>query len=333
MRSRSRLDHIVSPSRYGVRSRIVGTRIPAVAPCAGSASAATIGYGRGVSRPLRIPVAGGIYHVTARGNHRETIYVDEIDRHYWVEVLGHTCSRANWRVHAWCQMGNHYHLVVETPEPNISEGMRRLNGVYTQRINRRYDRTGHLFQGRFHAVLIERQTHLLELARYVVLNPVRANLVQATEEWNWSSYRATIGKASAPSWLETRWTHSQLGLETSSAIAQYIRFVKAGTDAMDLTPDLQLKAILGRSDFMATARRKGLELASATDLTEIKPAHCRAQALSLKEYQLRVADPREAMAQAYSSGGYSMREIAIHFGVHRTTGCKRGAAIRVDASD
>ena len=118
-----------------------------------------------MSRPLRIELAGGLYHVTSRGDRREPIYRDDQDRLDWLAVLGEVCSRFNWRCHAYCEMTNHYHVVVETPDANLSKGMRQLNGVYTQATNRRHGLVGHLFQGRFKAILVERDAYLLELAR------------------------------------------------------------------------------------------------------------------------------------------------------------------------
>jgi putative transposase len=158
-----------------------------------------------MARPLRIELAGGLHHVTSRGDRREAIYLDDQDRAEWLGVFGEVCDRFNWRCHAYCEMTNHYHLVVETPQANLSKGMRQLNGVYTQRFNRRHGLAGHLFQGRFKAILVERDAYLLELARYVVLNPVRAGMVSEVSAWQWSSYRAMVGLASSPPWLETDW--------------------------------------------------------------------------------------------------------------------------------
>ena len=136
-----------------------------------------------MSRPLRLELSGGLYHVTSRGDQREDIFVDDIDREAWLETLAQCCERYNWAIHAWCQMTNHYHLVVETAEGNLSAGMRQLNGVYTQKLNRRHTRVGHVFQGRFKGILVERDGYLLELARYVVLNPLRAGMVKTVRQW------------------------------------------------------------------------------------------------------------------------------------------------------
>lgn len=131
-----------------------------------------------MSRPIRIEFSGALYHVTARGNRREAIYVDDADRERFLTVLSEVVSVFNGVCHAWCLMTNHYHLLVEAPDGNLSKGMRQLNGVYTQASNRRHGRVGHLFQGRYKAILVDSDSYLLELARYVVLNPIRAGMVE-----------------------------------------------------------------------------------------------------------------------------------------------------------
>src|SRR5689334_7369500 len=130
-----------------------------------------------MARPLRIEFPGAFYHITTRGNARSAIFVDADDRRYWLSLLGEVCDRFKWRCYAYCQMGNHFHLLIETLEPTLSRGMRQLNGVYTQGFNRRHAQCGHVLQGRFHAVIVDQHGYLLELVRYVLLNPVRAGLV------------------------------------------------------------------------------------------------------------------------------------------------------------
>ena len=150
-----------------------------------------------MSRPLRIEFSGALYHVTARGNRRESIFLDDGDQARFLDVLGEVCRHFNWQLHAYCLMTNHYHLLIETPDGNLSKGMRQLNGVYTQRFNRTHGRVGHVFQGRFKGILVQKESYLLELARYIVLNPVRAGMVPFAQDWPWSSYRATVGLASS----------------------------------------------------------------------------------------------------------------------------------------
>ncbi len=135
-----------------------------------------------MARPLRIEYTGALYHVTSRGDGQEAIYLGDEDRELFTDVLGEACEIHDWLAHSWCQMTNHYHLLVETPDGNLSKGMRHLNGVYTQRFNRNHQRVGHVFQGRFKAILVEKEAYLLELARYIVLNPVRAGIVENVEQ-------------------------------------------------------------------------------------------------------------------------------------------------------
>ena len=116
-----------------------------------------------MARPLRIEFAGGFYHVTSRGDRREDIVLDDAYRLAWLALFGQVCQRFNWMCHAWCLMNNHYHIVVETVEGNLAQGMRHLNGVYTQTFNRTHDRVGHVFQGRYKAVIVEKERYLLEL--------------------------------------------------------------------------------------------------------------------------------------------------------------------------
>ena len=131
-----------------------------------------------MARPLRIEFNGALYHITARGDKRADIFEDNEDREQFLNLLKEVCSRFNWQIHAYCLMDNHYHLLVETPEGNLSLGMRQLNGVYTQKFNRKHKRVGHVFQGRIKRIIVEKDAHLLELARYIVLNPVRAKMIR-----------------------------------------------------------------------------------------------------------------------------------------------------------
>jgi putative transposase len=130
-----------------------------------------------MARPLRLEFAGAIYHLTSRGNARQKVFFSDADRELFLSTLAGVVSRYGWFCHAYCLMANHYHLLIETPKANLSIGMRQLNGIYTQSFNRRHNRVGHLFQGRFKAIVVERESHLLELCRYIVLNPRRVKAV------------------------------------------------------------------------------------------------------------------------------------------------------------
>jgi putative transposase len=142
-----------------------------------------------MARPLRIEYPGAMYHITSRGNARPPVFDDDRDRRAFLMILEDVVRRYHWLCHAFCLMDNH--LLVETVNGNVCLGMRHLNGVYTQAFNRRHHRVGHVFQGRFTSVLVEQASSLLELCRYVVLNPVRAGIVKHPGAYKWSSYQAT----------------------------------------------------------------------------------------------------------------------------------------------
>ncbi len=181
-----------------------------------------------MARPLRIEFPGALYHLTARGNARQDIFHDDEDRDDFLRLLGREIQQQRWRCYAYCLMSNHYHLLIETPEGRLVSGMRRLNGAYTQRFNRRHDRVGHLFQGRYKSIVVDADNYLLELCRYIVLNPVRAGMVREVGEWPWSSYQGTIGQAPTPDWLAVDGVLGQFGGDEQTARIHYQRFVTAG---------------------------------------------------------------------------------------------------------
>ena len=268
-----------------------------------------------MARPLRWEFAGALYHVTSRGDRREDIYLDDKDRTAWLEVVSDFCARFNWIVHAYCQMTNHYHLLVETADGNLSKGMRQLNGVYTQRFNRRHGMVGHLFQGRYKAILVQKDTYLLELTRYVVLNPLRARIVERLEDWPWSSYRSMIGEASRPDWLDADWLLSRFGRERKRAIESYRRFVMEGKGLPSPLDQTRHQLLLGDDGFVERYRLNK----KPEELREVSKAHRRSIALPLDDYRQRYPDRNEALARAYLSGAYTMSEIGAHFGVHYMT--------------
>jgi putative transposase len=181
----------------------------------------------GVPRPHRLQPAGGVFHITSRGNRRQEIFVDDADRELFLAILGEVVARYRWRCHAYCLMPNHYHLLIETTEENLSIGMHRLNFLHAMRFNHRHGFDGHLFQGRFHSVLVESNHHLIELTRYIVLNPVRGGLCTHPLEWRWSSFRAAVRKVRRPRFLTLDWVLAQFGDTSERACAAYQSFVEA----------------------------------------------------------------------------------------------------------
>jgi putative transposase len=172
-----------------------------------------------MARQIRLEYGGAVYHVMARGNHGRAVYADDRDRQRWLGTLEEACDKTGWRIHAWVMMANHYHLLLETPEANLVAGMKWLQGTYTQRYNSRHGVFGHLFQGRYKALVVDGAAgnYFGTLSTYIHLNPARAGLIRIGEErlarYRWSSYPWYVkGSAERPGWLETRRVLGDLGL-------------------------------------------------------------------------------------------------------------------------
>jgi REP-associated tyrosine transposase len=176
-------------------------------------------------RRLRHAPAGGVFHITARGNRRQDIFRDDIDRRRFLDFFAASVSQFEWRCHAYCLMDNHVHALVMTPTETLSRGMQWLLGRYAQRFNWRHEVDGHSFQGRFKSSLVESTWHLLEVSRYIVLNPVRAGMRPTAADWPWSSYGAAVGAVPTPAFLSSDWLLSQFGNNPRSAADEYARFV------------------------------------------------------------------------------------------------------------
>jgi putative transposase len=270
-----------------------------------------------MSRPLRIEFDGALYHVTSRGDRQEPIYEDDQDRRAFLDVVGSVVERFRWICHAYCLMGNHYHLVIGTPEGNLSKGMRQLNGVYTQISNRRHGRTGHLFQGRYKAILVDQDAYFLEVSRYVVLNAVRAGMVKQPGKWQWSSYNATAGFESCPGWLKAEGLLAQFGRDRGLARRRYKEFVGDGIGQESLWRELKGQIFLGDERFVQRTQAR-LDDGQVNDVN-IPRAQRRAPAPGLRQLQAQYKDQKKAMVAAYETGEYSYQQVGNHFGVHFTT--------------
>lgn len=273
-----------------------------------------------MARPLRIEYPGAIYHVTARGNARQPIFQDDKDRQRFLGILGDVVIRFNWICHAFCLMTNHYHLIIETVEANLSAGMRQVNGIYTQYINHRHHSTGHVFQGRFKAILVDKEAYLLELCRYIVLNPVRASMVEEPGSYQWSSYKATMGKGKPLNFLSTDWILSQFGEKRSRAQNAYAAFVKAGI-GIDIWKDLQFQCLLGDrvfcEQFVSRLKdRKGLK-----EIPRIQRYATRPSLDELLPDKILNSRPKrnKIFRQAVIEWGYTYAEISRHSGLHYST--------------
>ncbi|HEU0186325.1 MAG TPA: transposase [Gallionellaceae bacterium] len=274
-----------------------------------------------MARPIRLEYAGAIYHVTSRGEGGADVFRDDADRERFLDVLAEVVARFGWICHAYCLMNNHYHVLIETPEANLARGMRQLNGVYTQRFNHVHDSGGNLFQGRYKAILVERQNYLLELARHVVLNPLRLKVVRNLARYPWSSYPATAGEKQSPPWLHTQWILEQFGRTSKVAQRRYAEFVAAGAELPSPLRNVKAQILLGSTAF---CRKMKAMLSGETSLSKLPRPPSLAKRPSIKTlFPARVRANKslrnDAIRQAYQQYAYSMADIADAAQIHFST--------------
>jgi len=267
-----------------------------------------------MARALRLELPDGVYHVTSRGNARQAIFLSDADREAFLSTLALAVARFGLLCHAYCLMENHYHILLETPRANLARAMRFLNSSYAQSFNRRHRRVGHLLQGRYHAVLVERESHLLELARYVVLNPVRVGLCGRAGDWPWSSYRAAVGLDPAPPFLTVGWVLGQFAETRATAVERYRAFVE---DEAGSSPwgHLRGHVFLGGEDFVAR------HSSSLPRLAEVPRSQREPLRPSLST--LFSTHGEAAILLAYRCHGYRLVDLAEHMGVHYATVSRR----------
>lgn len=263
-----------------------------------------------MSRPLRIEFAGALYHVTSRGDRRESIFVDDEDRRALLSVVAQGLERFDAQMLAYCLMGNHYHFVLHTRGANLSLLMRHINGVYSQRFNRRHGLVGHLLQGRFKAILVDRDAYLLAVCRYVELNPVRAGMVDAPVDWAWSSYRSHVGLQVGPDWLDTAGLHGYLlGHDTETpeharrAGEMYARWVAAGRNVQLWEGALNQQVFLGDKHFV---ERMQALMTSNNRVSRTIPLRQRSAPKALAAWLRECGSREEALWMAHSRSGLSM---------------------------
>jgi putative transposase len=284
-----------------------------------------------MSRPLRIEFPGAIYHVTSRGDRREAIYRDDADRLAYLDVLAQALERFDAEVLAYCLMGNHYHLVLHTRAANLSRLMRHLNGVYTQRFNRRHGLVGHLLQGRFKAILVDRDAYLLALCRYVERNPVAAHLVVRASDWPWSSARAHLLQTPAPEWLDCDGLHGYLlarpvrsRTDRVRAAAIYAKMLEEDDDLALWSDGLRQQVFLGDEAFV----QQMLERSTAAE-GPVRGHAARVKADGVPQRQRRkpavpppppkatdsIHEKAAALHTAYTQAGFTMTSLARHWGL------------------
>lgn len=273
-----------------------------------------------MARPLRVEFPGALYHVMARGNARQSIVADDSDRRRLLATVGEVVEKHNVLCHAYCLMNNHYHLLLETPDGNLSHAMRDIGGRYTQQFNRRHRRVGHLFQGRYKAILVEKESFLLELARYIVLNPVRSGLCRSAGMYPWSSYRATVGRTNVPRWLTIDSVLGRFGEIQHASQRRYAAFVGANRGVDRALQPEQSQVLLGRPEFI---ERMADHLHRHRRDTDIPRAQRFADRPSLAglfgDTPLSRSARNARIVQACNRHGYRQREVARFLGLGEAT--------------
>jgi putative transposase len=276
-----------------------------------------------MARPLRIEYPGAFYHITSRGNERQKIFRSLKDRERFLTYLESATQRYGAVIHVYCLMSNHYHLLLETPRGNLSQIMRHINGAYTTYFNVRLKRVGHLFQGRYKAILVEVDEYALELSRYIHLNPVRAKMVSRPEEYFWSSYRVYTGREQPSDWLMTSFILNYFDRKNLKAKNSYKTFVEELLEQEYHSPMREVIAstILGSPEFVEKVSRENLDarkdgrnvpamkiLRPCPDMDEIL---IKVKAESISERQAR----KITIYCCHKFSGAKLKEIGEKFGL------------------
>lgn len=275
-----------------------------------------------MARPLRIEYPEAFYHVTSRGNERKDIFKSRKDREQFLLYLQGSVERYGAVIHAYCLMTNHYHLLVETPHGNLSEIMRHINGAYTTYFNVKRKRAGHLFQGRYKAIVVEADEYALELSRYIHLNPVRAGMVSRPEDHEWSSYRCYAGLTTEPVWLTSNLILGNLG--TASPKTKYRGFVEdlIGAEYESPLKGVVASTLLGSSEFIKQVSEVHVDpLKSDRSVPAVKKLSSRPTAEKIMATVKDVLGGDSTLTKKISvyfchrHGGMKLKEIGEKFGI------------------
>jgi len=269
-----------------------------------------------MARPLRIELEGSFYHITSRGNEKKPIFLDDQDRIELYALLSKAHKRYGFIFHAHCLMGNHYHLLIETPLKNLSIGMRQINGEYAQRFNRKYHREGHLFQDRFKSIVIEQERYFLVLARYIVLNPVRACIVDSPEKWKWSSFSETAGLKQEEEFSTSELILSQFSTYYDKARIQYQKYILEGIGEESPLRKVKGGFILGENPFTEKIMRQ-ISPQNKIDVEYNKKSRT-AWKPSLDEI-FSNHGRNEGITIAVNRHQYCLKEVGQYLGLHFST--------------
>ena len=269
-----------------------------------------------MARPIRLEFPNALYHVMSRGNGGEEIFVEDEDRQVFLDLLSELLTRHDIICYAYCLMDNHYHLLIETPRSNLSQLMRELNGRYTRFFNKTRRRMGHVFQGRYKAIIVQKDNYLLELSRYIVLNPVRAGMIDSPENYYWSSYCASIGQCVCPEWLAADNLLISFGNQRKDAVRQYKKYVRQGA-GQPFSGKISQQTYLGDKSFICEVQKHISQKQS--DSIHITKRSKKSPKKPMYEVASEISDRGEAMKAIYKTGHYTMFEIAAYFDVHYST--------------
>ena len=305
-----------------------------------------------MGRPLRIEYPGALYHITSRGNERRDIFLDEKDREKFLETVADYHDRYGILLHCYMLMDNHYHLAMETPLGNLVKVMHGLNSSYTGYFNRKYSRSGHLFQGRYKAILIDKDSYLLELTRYVHLNPVHAGIVESPEKHIWSSYPGYISNSKRVEWVEYSWVLSQFGPATKNPALNYSEFVcrEIKGDRQSPLKKIYGQLVLGSKEFIEETKKKINDEKISSEVVERKrlkryprPEEILAlvaEAFGVPEVSLIEKEGRNNIAKKTAIylikrySGLSNKEVGKIFrGIHYSAVSKAASRLEVELSE
>ena len=290
-----------------------------------------------MARPLRITYPGVFYHVTSRGNERKHVFKSKRDREKFLLYLESAFQRYNGVIHAYCLMDNHYHLLLETPSGNLPQIMRHINGAYTTYFNVKRQRTGHLFQGRYKAILVDMDEYARELSRYIHLNPVRAKMVEMPEGYAWSSYPAYIGMKKPPDWLRRDFILGYFGRKEAAAQKEYQKFVAVLVGKKYDSPldEVVGSTLLGSPDFITRIKDKFLSGKTADkDLPALKAITRTASMEGIfgQVDSVFAGDPALArnvkMYLCQRNTAERLQDIGVHFGISESGVSQAGRRFR-----
>ncbi len=259
-----------------------------------------------MARPLRIEFPGAVYFITSKGNASQEIFLGSEDAKAWLEVFKNVCSRFGWICYSYCLMSYKYMVVIETPKPTLSKGMRQLNGIYTQNFNRRHGRDGHVFRGRYESVLIQKDKYLADLIKYILFCPVGSGFVRLPHQFKWSSCKYMFDKEECPDWFDKNYVNGLF----NDVRAEFSDKVGSKEDILN---QVTKQVFLGDEKFINDVQRY---IDKEKNITEIP----KVQRSALIQQYVSSSDSKEiAIARAYLSGDYTLKQLADHFSLHYST--------------